>query len=187
VVTSCPESPLLTWSSSATVTWPGTKCNQLLSDLKLGHYMKISQRAMFVVQFWGTLVGAFFNYITMILIIDSQRGALDNSKPDPNGLWTGQRVQTYWGSGLIYGALGPARMFALDGKYWFVDIGLLIGFLAPVLLWFLSKKFPNISWSNVNVSIIAGGMGAFPNGYSMGLTTSLITVIVFQYYISRYH
>ncbi|GJJ75289.1 hypothetical protein EMPS_07647 [Entomortierella parvispora] len=163
------------------------QCNQLMSDLKLGHYMKIPPRAMFVGQFWGTLVGAFFNYITMILIIDSQRAALDNSKPDPNGLWTGQRVQTYWGSGLIYGALGPARMFALDGKYWFVYIGFLVGFLAPVLLWLLSKKFPKISWSKINISIIAGGMGAFPNGYSMGLTTSLITVVIFQYYIATYH
>ncbi|KAF9580517.1 hypothetical protein BGW38_002815 [Lunasporangiospora selenospora] len=163
------------------------QCNLLMSDLKLGHYMKIPPRSMFVGQFWGTIVGAFFNYLTMILIIDSQREALNGEKPDPNGLWTGQRVQTFWGSGLIYGALGPARMFSLDGKYWFVYIGFLVGFIAPVLIWLLSKKFTKFDWSKVNIAIIAGGMGAFPNGYAVGIVSSLAVCLVFQFYLFNYH
>ncbi|KAG0041497.1 hypothetical protein BGZ83_001725 [Gryganskiella cystojenkinii] len=163
------------------------QCQQLLSDLKLGHYMKIPPRSMFVAQFWGTIVGGVFNYITMILIINSQREYLDGSKTDPTGLWTGQRALTFWGSGLIYGALGPARMFAIDGKYGFVYLGFLIGFILPVILWILSKKFPHIPWSKFNVSIIAGGMSLFPNGYALGVLPSLITIFVFQYYIFRYH
>ena len=99
------------------------QCLTLLSDLKLGHYMKIPPRSMFVGQFWGTLIGADFNYLTTVLIIDSQREILNGSKEGPTGLWTGQRIDTFWGSGLIYSALGPAKMFALDGKCWFVYIG----------------------------------------------------------------
>ncbi|KAF9924036.1 hypothetical protein BGZ67_009559 [Mortierella alpina] len=164
-----------------------SQCNLLLSDLKLGHYMKIPPRSMFVGQIWGTIVGCFFNYLTMILIINSQREALDGTKPDANGLWTGQRVQTFWGSGLIYGALGPARMFALDGKYWFVYYGFLIGFLGPIVLWALSKKFPQYQWSKLNVAIFAGGLHNFPNGYAMGILVSLITALVFQWFLFRYH
>ncbi|GJJ75293.1 hypothetical protein EMPS_07651 [Entomortierella parvispora] len=163
------------------------QCMNLLGDLKLGHYMKIPPRSMFIAQFWGTIVGGIFNYLTMILIIDSQREVLNGDKQDPSGLWTGQRVQTFWGSGLIYGALGPARMFALDGKYGFVYLGFLIGFVIPVILWGLSKKFPSIQWSKFNVAIIAGGMGAFPNGYVVGVLPSLIVALIFQYYIFRYH
>ncbi|KAG0047140.1 hypothetical protein BGZ83_007741 [Gryganskiella cystojenkinii] len=163
------------------------QCNTLLSDLKLGHYMKIPPRSMFIGQFWGTIIGSVFNYLTMILIIDSQREILDGTKQDPSGLWTGQRVQTFWGSGLIYGALGPARMFALDGKYGFVYLGFLIGAVIPVVLWLLSKKFPHIQWAKFNVAIIAGGMGAYPNGYVVGILPSLVVVFIFQYYIFRYH
>ncbi|KAF9297460.1 hypothetical protein BGZ74_009816 [Mortierella antarctica] len=161
-------------------------CNALMSDLKLGHYMKIPPRSMFVGQFWGTIVGAFFNYMTMILIIDSQRDALSKKKPDPNGLWTGQRVETFWGSGLIYGALGPARMFSFHAKYWFVYIGFLIGFIAPGLIWLLSKKFPKYDWAKVNIAIFAGGMGAFPNGYSVGVLPSLFVALTSQWYIATY-
>ncbi|KAG9325167.1 hypothetical protein KVV02_002021 [Mortierella alpina] len=118
---------------------------------------------------------------------DYSREALDGTKPDANGLWTGQRVQTFWGSGLIYGALGPARMFAFDGKYWFVYYGFLIGFLGPIVLWALSKKFPQYQWSKLNVAIFAGGLHNFPNGYAMGILVSLITALVFQWFLFRYH
>ncbi|KAG0360023.1 hypothetical protein BGZ54_009734, partial [Gamsiella multidivaricata] len=163
------------------------QCNLLMSDLKLGHYMKIPPRSMFVGQFWGTIVGSVFNYLTMLVIIDSQREALNGESPDPNGLWTGQRVQTFWGSGLIYGALGPARMFAFDGKYWFVYIGFIIGFIGPVIIWALSKKFPQYEWSKLNIAIIAGGLGAFPNGYVVGVLPSIIVCLIFQYYMYNYH
>ncbi|KAK3821392.1 MAG: OPT oligopeptide transporter protein-domain-containing protein [Benniella sp.] len=163
------------------------QCNQLMSDLKLGHYMKIPPRSLFVGQIWGTLIGSVFNYLTMILIINSQRDALNGKAPDPNGLWTGQSVQTFWGSGLIYGALGPARMFALDGKYWFVYIGFLIGLIVPVLLWVLSKKFPQYPWSKFNIAIIAGGMSVFPNGYVVGVVSSIVVCLVVQFHMYRYH
>ncbi|KAF8943273.1 hypothetical protein BGZ47_005625 [Haplosporangium gracile] len=163
------------------------QCMNLLSDLKLGHYMKIPPRSMFIGQFWGTLVGCCFNYLTMVLIIDSQREILNGNTTDPNGLWTGQRVETFWGSGLIYGALGPARMFASSGKYGFVYYGLLVGAVIPLILWILSKVYPRVSWSNINVSIIAGGMSAFPNGYTMSIFSGLICCLVFRFYIFRYH
>ena len=53
------------------------QCNLLMSDLKLGHYMKIPHSSMFIGQFWGTIIGSVFNCLTMILIIDSQRDALN--------------------------------------------------------------------------------------------------------------
>ncbi|KAF9202416.1 hypothetical protein BGZ59_002176 [Podila verticillata] len=39
------------------------------------------------------------------VIIDSQREILNGTRFDKNGFWTGARVQTFWGSSLIYGAL----------------------------------------------------------------------------------
>ncbi|KAG0242481.1 hypothetical protein BGW41_004049 [Actinomortierella wolfii] len=163
------------------------QCTYLLQDLKLGHYMKIPPRSLFAAQFWGTVVGGVFNFITQLLIIDSQRAALDGTVPDKNGLWTGQRVQTYWGSGLIYGALGPLRMFALDDKYGWVYLGFLVGFVVPGIQWALSKKFPHIKWHLFNISIFAGGMGAFPNGYTMGVLSAIIVCFTFQFWIARYH
>ncbi|KAF8928298.1 OPT oligopeptide transporter protein-domain-containing protein [Dissophora ornata] len=163
------------------------QCMNLVSDLKLGHYMKIPPRAMFVAQFWGTLVGGIFNYFTMIVIINSRRSYLDGTEQDPNGLWTGVSPDTFWGSALIYGALGPKRMFDPHGNYGFVFYGFLIGAIIPAILWGLSKKFPSVQWSKFNVAIIAGGMSQYPNGYVVGVLPSLFFVVLFQYYLFRYH
>jgi len=63
----------------------------------------------------------------------------------------------------------------------------LIGLILPVILWALSKKFPQYQWSKFNISIIAGGMGSYPNGYAIGIFPNIVVCIIFQYYIFRYH
>ena len=39
----------------------GTSIN-LAGDLKMGQYLKIPPRAMFLTQIWGTILGAVVNY-----------------------------------------------------------------------------------------------------------------------------
>ncbi|KAF9411202.1 hypothetical protein BGZ94_001414 [Podila epigama] len=162
------------------------QCNLLLQDLKLGHYMKIAPRYLVTAQLWGSLVGALFNWATQLVIIDSQREILNGNKKDKNGLWTGNRVQSFWGSGLIYGALGPKRMFAADEKYSWVFYGFLVGLVLPGIQWALSKKFPKIRWELFNVTLFANGMSKFPNGFTLGIFGSLIVAVIFQGYIARY-
>jgi OPT family oligopeptide transporter len=163
------------------------QCLALLSDLKLGHYMKIPPRAMFLSQIWGTIVGGVFNYVMMIVIINAQRDYLDGSKVDQTGLWSGYQPQIFWGSALIFGALGPRRMFAASGNYSFVFYGFLVGIAIPIVQWGLSKKFPKITWSKVNLALIANGMSNFPNGQTYPVLVSLIVCVIFQYWVFRYH
>ncbi|KAK3847071.1 MAG: OPT oligopeptide transporter protein-domain-containing protein [Linnemannia gamsii] len=96
------------------------QCHALLADLKLGVYMKIPPRSMFTAQIWGSIVGGFFNYLTMIVIISARCPWLDGTEDDPSGLWTGYGPQLFWGSALIYGALGPIKMFGPSSYYNFI-------------------------------------------------------------------
>ncbi|GJJ70241.1 hypothetical protein EMPS_02590 [Entomortierella parvispora] len=163
------------------------QCQNLLQDLKLGHYMKIPPRAMFVAQFWGTIVGGLFNYMTMILIINSHRDILDGTETDPTGLWTGNSPATFWGSALIFGALGPKRMFSSEGNYGFVFYGFVLGAIIPIILWALSKKFPNVQWGKFNIALVASGMSFFPYGLTQSVLVCIITFMISQFYLHRYH
>ncbi|KAG0348777.1 hypothetical protein BG005_011333 [Podila minutissima] len=163
------------------------QCHRLLEDLKLGVYMKVPPRAMFAAQLWGASIGAVFNYIVMIIIIDNKREFLDGTRQDPTGLWTGASPQVYWGSGLIYGALGPAKMFGKDSQYHFIYWGFLIGAVLPIIQWGLSKKFPSVKWSALNVTIIAGGMSAYPSGLVIGVVCGLAVCVIWQGWLFKYH
>ncbi|KAF9309415.1 hypothetical protein BG003_009786 [Podila horticola] len=163
------------------------QCHKLLEDLKLGVYMKIPPRAMFAAQIWGACIGAVFNYVVMIIIIDNKRPFLDGTRDDPTGLWTGASPQVYWGSGLIYGALGPAKMFGKSSQYHFIYWGFLIGAVLPVLQWVLSKKYPNIRWSAINVTLIAGGMSQYPTGLVIGVVCGLAVCVIWQGWLFKYH
>ncbi|KAF9354442.1 hypothetical protein BGX26_007721 [Mortierella sp. AD094] len=162
------------------------QCQGLLQDLKLSVYMKIPPRSMFLGQIWGAILGGVLNYLTMVAIIDAHRPYLDGSVDDPSGLWTGVNTQIYWGSALIYGALGPQRMFSSQGPYGFVFWGFLIGAIVPVIQWGLSKRFPNGRWDRFNLSVLFAGIGFYVGGYTNGFFFSLITAFIFGFYILRY-
>ncbi|KAF9137761.1 hypothetical protein BGX30_009926 [Mortierella sp. GBA39] len=159
-----PRKPLANMTFKCYAYMAAWQCKELLSDLKLGVYMKIPPRSMFAAQLWGTVIGGMFNYVTMTLIINAKREYLDGTTNDPNGLWTGLGAQIMWGSALIYGALGPHRMFSPKGNYHSIYWGFFIGTIIPIIQWELSKKFPKIKWSLFNITVFAGGMSAFPEG-----------------------
>lgn len=57
----------------------------LASDLKIGQYLKIPPRVMFLTQIWGTLLGALVNYIVMVSVVDAQREIL--LEPKGTNIW----------------------------------------------------------------------------------------------------
>ena len=48
----------------------------LAQDLKIGQYLKIPPREMFLTQVWGTILGAIINYVVMVSVVDAQRDIL---------------------------------------------------------------------------------------------------------------
>ena len=49
---------------------------QLSMDLKLGEYLKIPPRVMFLTQIYGTVLGGFINYAVMISIVTGNKHLL---------------------------------------------------------------------------------------------------------------
>jgi OPT family oligopeptide transporter len=84
------------------------QATQFAGDLKLGHYMKVPPRVMFVAQTIATIVSCF-------VVVGVQRWALDNI-PDicvhgQKDGFTCPSSTTFAQASLLYGGVGPGRLF----------------------------------------------------------------------------
>nr|CAG8578416.1 4645_t:CDS:10 [Entrophospora candida] len=163
------------------------QCLSFVSDLKLGLYMKIPPKALFVAQVWGTFVGAFINYWTLQLILDSKRDFLDGTRRDPTGQWTGYRSQVFNTASIVWGLIGPARTFGSDSMYHIMLWGFLIGFLLPFPIYLLHRRFPNAKLRLITVPLICHGLSIIPGTYTNFIIMGFMASFLSQFWAYRYN
>jgi hypothetical protein len=78
-------------------------------------------------------------------------------------------------------------MFSPGSRYAVVPLGLLLGFLAPIPLYFLHRKFPNIrAFSYINLPIIFAFSGVLSVGISSAMLSYFIIGFTSQFWLRRY-
>ena len=96
---------------------------QLSMDLKLGEYLKIPPRVMFMTQIYGTVLGGFINYAVMISIVTGNKALLADSNGDAS--WSGATIQSYNTNASTWSL--AAYLYKQGQAYSIVPFGLLIG------------------------------------------------------------
>lgn len=158
---------------------------KLLSDLKLGQYLKIPPRVNFIVQILGCIVGALLNYVMMLSIIDKQRPALLTISG--TRLWSGQNAQSYNSNAIAWGALGK-QMFRAGTMYQFVPAALGLGCLLPIPGYFLYRKYPKSTFfRNFNTGIVIQYSCYLSVGINTSVNTSTAIGLFSQLYLRKKH
>ncbi|XP_024156239.1 oligopeptide transporter 1 [Rosa chinensis] len=155
-----------------------------LTDFKLGHYMKIPPKSMFVVQLAGTLIASSVQFATSWWLLHSIENICDVSKLPDGSPWTCPDDDVFYNASIIWGVVGPLRMFANKGIYPELNWFFLLGLLAPVPVWFFSKKFPNQKWIRlINMPIIIGAAQGIPPAGPVHYITYGAVAIFFNFYV----
>ncbi|KAG9068981.1 hypothetical protein KI688_009871 [Linnemannia hyalina] len=156
------------------------------ADLKLGHYMKIPPRIMFMAQIVSTLISGVINLATATWLINTRPNVCTpEGKP-----FTCRSTNTFYSASVIWGAIGPARVFGnVDGAlYSPVQWGFLVGAILPVPFWLLSKKFPNVTWLKyVHWPVLLAATSNMPPALPYFYTNGLFIGFVFAFLIRRYN
>ncbi|EXB64605.1 Oligopeptide transporter 1 [Morus notabilis] len=140
-----------------------TQAIMFLSDFKLGHYMKIPPKSMFVVQLVGTIVASSVYFGTAWWLLTSVTDICQPSKLPVGSPWTCPGDDVFYNASVIWGVVGPLRMFGRLGHYPAMNYLFLIGFLAPLPFYLLSRAFPRYRFLRlIHVPIILGGAGGMP-------------------------
>ncbi|KAL1405685.1 hypothetical protein Q8F55_007351 [Vanrija albida] len=158
----------------------------LSSELKMGEYLKIPPRVMFATQIWGTVFGAFINYVVMVSIVNRYGDLLSNS--NGSSTWSGANYQAINANATTW-ALAK-YLYAAGGRYIQVPAAIGFGFLAVcvhrfVYIWV--KKIGPIHVNDINFPQLLSYSGSLA-GVSQGciLLSRLIVGFYTQFYLRNY-
>lgn len=136
-----------------------TQALAFVQDLKLGHYMKVPPRVVFS----GQIVATVWSSIVQICVLEWAFGAIPNMchKDQPNH-YTCPNGRVFFNASVIWGVIGPARIFNPGQLYgpmlWFF----LAGAVLPIAIYFGARMFPKSNIRYLNAPLIFGGTGNLP-------------------------
>ncbi|OMO57537.1 Oligopeptide transporter OPT superfamily [Corchorus olitorius] len=158
-----------------------------LNDFKLGHYMKIPPRSMFVVQFIGTIIAGTVNLAVAWWLLTTVENICQDHLLPPNSPWTCPSDRVFFDASVIWGLVGPKRIFGPLGNYAALNWFFLGGALGPVVVWLLHKAFPKQKWIRlINLPILLGATAAMPPATSLNFNCWIIVGVIFNYFIFKY-
>ncbi|XP_019058544.1 PREDICTED: oligopeptide transporter 1-like, partial [Tarenaya hassleriana] len=157
-----------------------------LGDFKLGHYMKIPPRSMFIVQLVSTIIASTVSFATTWWLITSVKDICQQDLLPKGSLWTCPGHTVFYNASIIWGVIGPGRMFTTKGVYPELNWFFLIGLLSPVPGWFLSRKYPEKKWiKNIHMPLIFSGTSAVPSAKAVHYWSWFVVGVIFNYYVFR--
>ncbi|KAK4489734.1 hypothetical protein RD792_000369 [Penstemon davidsonii] len=161
-----------------------TQALTFISDFKLGHYMKIPPRAMFNVQVVGTIISVLVYTLTAWWLMESIPNLCDTNILPSDSPWLCPMDHVFYDASVIWGLVGPQRIFGNLGVYPAVNWFFLGGAIAPLLVWLAARAYPNKKWIRlINMPVLLGATAMMPPASAVNYTSWLLLAYVFGYVV----
>lgn len=124
-------------------TWGYVSVSQALqfsSDFKLGHYMKIPPRILFVAQIFATAVAGTTQLGVQAWMFENIPNICTKEQADK---FTCPNTQVFGAASIVWGVIGPKLQYSPGEMYHALTYFFLIGAIAPIIPWALTKRWPN--------------------------------------------
>ncbi|PWN48308.1 OPT oligopeptide transporter, partial [Violaceomyces palustris] len=152
-------------------------------ELKLGHYMKVPPRAIFIVQMVCTAISALIQVFVKKWMIKSIPELCSSYQPNR---FTCPAYHVFHTASLIWGVVGPQRMFGKGSLYYPVFYGLVCGLIAPFPFWLLSKRNRKSWYRFVSLPVVFAGINYLPPSMGINYTSFILCGFAFQYLIRKH-
>ncbi|KAJ2395263.1 hypothetical protein GGI05_001668 [Coemansia sp. RSA 2603] len=152
----------------------------LTKDQKLGRYMRIPPRHLFICQVLGTIIAVFVQLGTSFWLMNS----VDNICTDDGFPFTCRQGRLFYSTMVIWGVIGPQRQFG--GKYGVMYWMFLVGVFLPLPFWLLRRRYPRSIWRHVNIPVALTYIGYMPNAPTHDFVMFTLFCFVFNYVLMKY-
>ncbi|GFF31296.1 glutathione transporter 1 [Aspergillus lentulus] len=151
-------------------------------DMKLGHYLKIPPRLLFVAQGTATILGALTQAGVTLWMLANIDGICTEDQPDgfscPNG-------RTVYSSSVIWGLVGPRRLYSAGKIYSSLLHFFWIGALAPLVTYFLYRYTKRSIFKSMNWPLIFVGTWNVPPATGINYSSWALVNFAFNHVIKR--
>jgi OPT family oligopeptide transporter len=128
-------------------------------DLKLGQYMKIPPRTLF----FGQLIASLWSCFVQVAVLYWSFGNIEGiCTPEQSARFTCPNGRVFFNASIIWGLIGPQRIFSGDGIYAKLQWFWLLGALLPVVFYGIARKFPKSPMRYLHAPVILGGISYIP-------------------------
>ncbi|RAH73947.1 small oligopeptide transporter, OPT family [Aspergillus aculeatinus CBS 121060] len=149
-------------------------------DMKLGHYMKIPPR----VSFSGQMVAALWSSIVQIAVMNWGLATIkDVCSLDQVNHYTCPNGRVFFNASVIWGLIGPQRMFSPGQMYVSLQWFWLAGALLPVIIYLAARMWPKSNIRYLSAPLIFGGAGLIPPATPLNYLTWGVVGMIFNKYI----
>lgn len=155
------------------------------ADMKLGVYSKVPKRITFACQMLAALLSTVVQTGVLTWALNHIPGICTTDQADK---FTCPQGRTNFVSSIVWGGVGPARLYAVGQRY----SGLLhmfwIGALLPLLTWLLLRARPSLkhTWvRHVSWPLLLGGTANIPPATGINFTSWFLVGTVFNWWIKR--
>ncbi|KAH8434393.1 uncharacterized protein LDX57_012041 [Aspergillus melleus] len=151
-------------------------------DLKLGQYMKIPPRVLFVGQIYSSVLST----MTQTGVLRWMFGHITDLCQSTNTQrFTCNGAKVMYNASLIWGTIGPQRLFQAGQTYNGLMYFFLIGPVVTVLVYLVYRRFPNSWLRYVNIPVFFNGAGNIPPATTTQYSLWFIFGFIFNYLIRK--
>lgn len=135
----------------------------------------------------GTLVAVFVYAVTAWWLMAEIPNLCDTSLLPPGSQWTCPTDRVFFDASVIWGLVGPRRMFGDLGEYSNINWFFVGGAIAPALVYLATRLFPNKKWiSNIHIPVLIGATAIMPPASAVNFTSWLVMAFVFGHFVFKY-
>ncbi|CAK7241929.1 MAG: hypothetical protein STHCBS139747_003402 [Sporothrix thermara] len=179
--------------------WPGNMMNNVIfkiftlvctfqglgyvQSMKTGHYMKIPPRITFAAQCLSIIISWVVQTAVNLWAMGHVKGICT---AEAENSFLCPLAEGYAANAVFWGLIGPTKLFKSGSMYNSMLYFLLIGAVLPVIIYFLSRRFPkNKFLAKIHTPVIFASTSAIPPATAGNIVTWALLGLTFNTVIKR--
>lgn len=135
----------------------------------------------------GTVIAGTVNIGVAWWLLSTVENICQDQLLPPNSPWTCPGDRVFFDASVIWGLVGPKRIFGPLGNYQALNWFFLIGAFGPLLVWLLHRAFPSKKWIElINLPVLLGATAIMPPATSANFNCWVVIGTIFGYFVYRH-